>query len=449
MTTEINQPDIDNVKQAAPVIATLLFVDDEPNILSSLRRLFRPLGYRVLTAESGEQGLKILAEECVDLVISDMRMPEMNGAQFLEQVRERSPFTIRILLTGYADIASTIEAINKGQIFRYLAKPWEDNDIILSVRHAIERQQLEREKLRLEALTQKQNDELRELNASLEDKVRARTEELHQAMGLLEQAHDKLKKSFVTSLQVFSNLIELRDPTFAGHSRRVADLARTVAQNMGLSASEVQDVFVAGLLHDVGKIGLSDNLLKRPWSVLTPDEKNVFGKHSMKGEASLMALEPLHEAAKLIRSHHERIDGLGYPDGLIGDKIALGARILAAINDFDAMQIGTFTDKKLTAKEALAFLNANKAKRYDPNVVNVLIEVVTGPKQTIKRRSEVQVVSSQLTPGMVLARDLYNQETIMLLPKGCILDERYIEKIRAFERADGRPLNIFIQLRAE
>lgn len=440
MTTENKQLNANDAEQAVEPSCTLLFVDDEPNILSSLKRLFRPLGYRLLTAESGEQGLAILAGERIDLVISDMRMPQMNGAQFLAQVRERSPDTVRILLTGYADMETTVEAINKGQIYRYVAKPWEDNDIVLGVRHALERQRLEREKRRLEALTRQQNDELKELNATLEDKVRVRTEEL-------EQAYDKLKKSFVTSIRVFSNLIEMRESSFAGHSRRVADLARTVAQKMGLSESEVQDVFVAGLLHDIGKIGLSDKLLSRPSSTLAGQDRIDFAKHSVNGEASLMALEQLHEAAKLIRSHHERFDGLGYPDGLKGPSIPLGARILAAASDYDAAQLGTLDGKRLSPAEALSVLIANKERRYDPAVVDVLAAAVVGPKAPVKRKAEMQIISRELKPGMILARDLYNLETMLLLPKSCVLDERYIEKIREFERANERPLTIFIQLR--
>jgi response regulator RpfG family c-di-GMP phosphodiesterase len=158
--------------------ATLLFVDDEANILSALKRLFRPHGYRIFTAGGGAEGLEIMARESVDLVVSDMRMPEMNGAQFLEQVRLNWPETVRILLTGYAEIGATIDAINKGQIYRYISKPWEDNDIVIAVQHALERKLLQREKQRLELLTKKQNEELRELNESLEDKVKARTEEV-------------------------------------------------------------------------------------------------------------------------------------------------------------------------------------------------------------------------------------------------------------------------------
>ena len=233
--------------------ATLLFVDDEGNILSSLKRLFRPLGYRIFTAEGGAQGLEIMAREAVDLVISDMRMPEMNGAQFLEKVRAGWPDTIRILLTGYAEIGATIDAINKGQIYRYISKPWEDNDITLAVKQALALKLLEREKLRLEALTLSQNEALKDLNATLEDRVKARTEEVRQTMGFLEVANDKLKKSFITSIRVFANLIEMREGKMAGHSRRVADQARVLAQRMGMKEAEVQDVFLAALLHDVGK----------------------------------------------------------------------------------------------------------------------------------------------------------------------------------------------------
>jgi len=155
--------------------ATLLCVDDEANILSALKRLFRPHGYRVLTALSGEQGLKLLGETGVDLVISDMRMPEMDGASFLEQVRQRWPDTMRILLTGYSDISSTIAAVNRGEIYRYISKPWLDDDVVMVVRQAFELKGLALEKARLVELTRKQNLELAKLNAGLEDIVTQRT----------------------------------------------------------------------------------------------------------------------------------------------------------------------------------------------------------------------------------------------------------------------------------
>src|SRR5450830_265110 len=207
---------------SAPSVPTLLCVDDEPNILSALKRLFRGKGWQVLSAEGGQTALALLETQNVDLVISDMRMPEMDGAQFLTQVRARWPDTVRLLLTGHSDINAIIEAINRGEIYRYITKPWDDNDIVLIVRQALERQVLELEKKRLEALTAHQNQELVTLNASLEAKVEARTTELRISNELLQVANERLKASFVTS-------IEMRGGNLAGHSRRVGDLSRKIA----------------------------------------------------------------------------------------------------------------------------------------------------------------------------------------------------------------------------
>jgi len=432
--------------QAAPEAgATLLFVDDEANILSSLKRLFRPLGYRILTAESGAHGLETMAHETVDLVISDMRMPEMNGAQFLERVREEWPDTVRILLTGYAEIGATIEAINKGQIYRYISKPWEDNDITLAVKHALQQKLLEREKQHLEELTRRQNEELKELNANLEERVRARTEEVRQTMGFLEAAHEKLKKSFITSVRVFSNLIEMRHPDRAGHARRVAELARTLAQRMGMGGAEVQDVFIAALLLDIGKIGLPDRLLDKPFAALTVDERAEVVKCPMKGEMALMALDQLHGAARLIRSHRERFDGTGYPDRLSGLSIPLGARILALADDYDTALMGSAFVKPMKPAEAGLFIQDNKGKRYDPAVADTLMSELGKTRfASLDAAAELVLRSDRIRPGMTLSRDLMSRTGEMLLSKEYVLNEQIIEQIRGIERMDGHPLTICV-----
>ncbi|MDR3391915.1 MAG: response regulator [Sulfuriferula sp.] len=428
--------------------ATLLFVDDESNILSALKRLFRPFGYRILIAESGAQGLEIMARETVDLVVSDMRMPEMNGAQFLERVRAGWPDTVRILLTGYAEIGATIDAINKGQIYRYISKPWEDNDITLAVRQALEFKLLEKEKRRLEALTREQNAALKQLNATLEERVKARTEEVRQTMGFLEVAHDRLKKSFVTSIRVFSNLIEMREGGMAGHSRRVADLARALAQRMGMKDSEVQDVFLAALLHDVGKIGLPDRLIEKPFSGLTSEERTEVVKHPAKGEAALMALEQLQGAAKYIRGHHERFDGLGYPDKLTGLAIPMGARILAVANDYDSVQLGTILNKRLTPQEALAYIQAGRGNRYDPSVVDAFLGKMSGQKTEVaEAEPELMLDSAGLRAGMVLSRDLMSQSGSLLLSRDYVLDMLLISQIRNFEQMENQLFSIWVYAR--
>jgi len=428
---------------ASPEIETVLFVDDEVNILSSLKRLFRPCGYRIFTAESGAEGLEILAREPVDLVISDMRMPEMNGAQFLAQVNERWPQTVRILLTGHAEIGATIDAINHGHIYRYITKPWEDNDLVLSVKQALHHKNLERKNQGLEALTSRQNQELKELNASLEQKVKSRTEEVRQTMGFLEIANETLKKSFITSIRVFSSLIDMRHSTLAGHSQRVAELSRQIARQMGMNEAEVQDVFFAALLHDIGKIGLPDYLLEKPYASLTMDERGLVIKHPAKGQAALMALEQLRQAAKLIRSHHEHFDGMGYPDGLAGLEIPLGARIIALANEYDSLQLGTLMSRRLGAAEAEKLIQSGKGKRYDPNVVDAFFSVLVSDSHVQPPVREIALHSGQLKFGMVLSRDLISVHGELLLSKDHMLDNSFIDDIKTFEQLGGK-LTIYV-----
>ena len=419
--------------------ATLLCVDDEPNILSALRRLFRPQGYKVLVAESGKAGLELLKTEHVDLVISDMRMPEMDGSQFLEQVRAQWPETMRILLTGYADVSSIIEAINRGEIYRYITKPWDDNDIALVVRHALERRQLEQETKRLERLTQQQNDELKALNASLEAKVEERT-------IALKVANEQLKGSFITSIKVFSNLIEMRGGNLGGHSRRVADLARKIALQLKLDGKSVQDAFVSGLLCEIGKVGFADDLLAMPISVMTPVQLDEFRKHVVRAEQLLMPLQDLRGAATNIGGQLERFDGNGFPARLSKDDIPIGAQVLAVAADYDNLQIGTMAQRNVTSEEAKILIIQSSGKRYSPCVVDAFIQVMReaeGPKETAA--GVVERASDELEAGMVLACDLMTPSGLLMLSINHVLDDRLIQKIRHFERTGGLKFTLKIR----
>lgn len=416
----------DRADAAAPPTPTVLLVDDESSILSSLRRLFRPDGYRVLTAGSGAEGLAVLERETVDLIISDMRMPEMDGAQFLEQARARWPNSLRILLTGYADISSTINAINRGEILRYIAKPWDDNEIRLVVRDAFERKRLREENARLMELTCQQNAELRLLNAGLEQRVTERTVELNRTMASLEQAHQDLRKAYAASVRIFAGLIEMR-AGIGGHSRRVADLARRIGRRTGLSEPDMQDLIFAALLHDIGKIGLSDRLLEKSFNALDAEERGQVMRHPARGQAVLMEIEQLRDAALLIRHHHECFDGSGYPDGLVGVAVPLAGRILTLANDFDALQLGTLVNRKLSAKEASAFIQANRGKRYDPALVDLLFSIHAESRD---RPREIAIPLNQLEIGMVLARDLHSRDGFLLLAKGFVLTASVVQQLR-------------------
>lgn len=418
----------------------ILCVDDEPSILSSLRRLFRSHGFAVIAAESGQVGLDLLDTEAVDLVISDMRMPHMDGVVFLEHVRQRKPDILRLLLTGYADIASITGAINRGEIYRYIAKPWDDTDIILTVQDALDRSALLQEKKRLEALVSAQNEELKVINASLEVKVQARTAELKQANGALQSANDRLKSNFLTSIKMFTGLIELRDNRLAGHSRRVADTARRLAHAQGLDNKQVQEVFVAGLLHAIGMVGFDDELLQTPVASMTPRQLEVFRRHPARAEQLLMPLAELKTTVEIIAAQMERFDGSGYPRGIPGKHIVLGARILAVASDYDSLQIGLLEQRQLGRQEAQDLIRQRSGQYYDPVVVKAFLEIYRDlaqddlPVCTATTRS---IASRELAAGMVLARDMTSPTGLLLLTAGHVLDDAVIRKITGFEHSIG------------
>ncbi len=479
--------------------AVVLCVDDEPSILSALRRLFRPQGYRVLLAEGGAAGLEMLAAEPVDLVVSDMRMPEMDGVQFLEQVRERWPAVVRIMLTGYADINSTIGAINRGEIHRYIAKPWDDQDILLSVGDGLRRKQLEEDNRRLDQLTQDQNaelgrvniqlevallelqevnqklqsanEQLQEGNEVLEQRVKARTQDLLTANTKLGAANEQLgsaneqlgsanagmakanaqlgaanlqlEENFALSIGIFASLLELRDGGVAGHGHRVANLARRLAEKMKLSGVEVVDIYNAGLLHEVGKIGLPDALFGKPESLMSGAEFEVYKLHPLHAQTALMPLGRLRQSAVIIRSQHERIDGRGYPDGLSGFEVSIGAQIVSVSSMYEALVAGRLAEKEYSTEEAAQAIRLTAATRYDPEVIEafelLLVELAA------EALADIEVLSALLKPGMVLARAVLSPHGSVLLPVGYSFTTPVIKQVLEVEQRNNMQFVFFIK----
>lgn len=428
---------------------TLLFVDDEPNILSSLKRLFHSQGYRILTAPGGREGLAVMEEETVDLVVSDMRMPEMDGAAFLEQAARHRPDMIRILLTGYADLTSTIAAVNQGRIYRYISKPWEDNDLLLTVKRALEQRCLEKERQRLEALTREQNAQLKALNAGLEDKVAARTSELQQTVSFLELAQQSLNESYCATVEVFSNLVEMREHHGRGWNRRIARQVAQLAELSGMDSEEAQNLYYAALLRSIGKISLSDQLVQKSFSTMSDSEHRAFVQHPVVGAGVLIALEPLQGAADLIHHQHENFDGSGFPHGLKGEAIPLGARILKVAGDYHDLQHGLLLSTHLEPDQARDYLLEQRAKRYDPRVVAFFQTVLGRLAEAQDNVAERSVKSNGLQSGMVLSRDLMLNDEILLLSRGHHLSEAIIGRIYHMEESIDRDLEIYVLVDGE
>jgi response regulator RpfG family c-di-GMP phosphodiesterase len=441
----------------------------------------------------------MLAAEPVDLVVSDMRMPEMDGVQFLERVRERWPGVIRIMLTGYADIHSTVGAINRGEIHRYISKPWDDQDILLSVGDGLRRKQLEEDNRRLDQLTQDQNaelgrvniqlevamlelqevnkklqsanEQLQEGNEVLEQRVKARTQDLLTANTQLGAANEQLgsaneqlgsanagmakanaqlgaanlqlEENFALSIGVFASLLELRDGGVAGHGHRVATLARRLAEKMKLSGVEVVDIYNAGLLHEVGKIGLPDELFGKPESLMSGAEFEVYKLHPLHAQTALMPLGRLRQSAIIIRSQHERIDGRGYPDGLSGFEVSLGAQIVSVTSMYESLIAGRLAEKEYSTEEAAQAIRVAAATRYDSEVIEafelLLVELAA------EALADIEVLSALLKPGMVLARAVLSPYGSVLLPVGYSFTTPVIKQVLGIEQRNSMQFVFFIK----
>jgi response regulator RpfG family c-di-GMP phosphodiesterase len=244
-------------------------------------------------------------------------------------------------------------------------------------------------------------------------------------------------------------LIELRSGTggsrLAGHGRRVADMARSLAHRMGMSDGEVQNIMLAGLLHDIGKLALSDELLGKAFNTLTPDQRAQVMKHPVVGQNILIAIERFKETAVLVRHHHECFDGSGYPDGLTGVAIPKGCRILSVVNDYDALQIGTLVQRPLRPEEALVFLADNRAKRYDPTVVDAFIKLISETNKGGNGPIELPMRTMHLKPGMALSRDLQHRDGYLLLAKGAALTADIIGQLVRLEQSEQQTLTLYIR----
>ncbi|WP_106477939.1 HD domain-containing phosphohydrolase [Phytohalomonas tamaricis] len=426
---------------------TLLLVDDEENILNSLRRVLRNEPYTVLTASSGDQALSLMEAQHIDLVISDARMPSMDGATLLAKIQQRWPECLRILLTGYADISTTIRAINDGQIYRYLSKPWDDDDLRLIIRQALAYQFSEQERQRLERLTLSQNLQLQELNADLENRVKARTAELQQVADMLDLAYSELRRSYATATEVFSSLLNQRLPPERQTNSRVVALVKAFAQRHQLNEALGRDLAMAAALYNLGKLTWKDHLFNSPADFLYKEERELYRRYPEVGEGLLMTLEPLQEAATLIRHHQERWNGSGFPDQLKENDIPYGARLLRLAVDFVELQQGMVLERKLGHDEALQLIQKYAGKLYDPQLCEQFVNLCTelALDTTLTDDTVFMLDTSHLKSGMILVRDLHAKNGTLLLSVGKELDARLIEKLINFEEAEGAKYTLYVR----
>jgi putative two-component system response regulator len=331
----------------------LLLVDDEPFVLSALTRLLRRDGYEVITADAPSRGLAVLQEQPIGVIISDYRMPEIDGVQLLRRAREVAPHAIRIILSGYAETHAILSAVNDGGIHKYLTKPWNDEQIRLEIKSAFELYQLAATNRELQERLSCQNEELRTLAKSL----------------AVEQAQQR--EIFRTAIEMLASIPKLNSPKEVRHSDRVQVLCRSIGERLGWDGGRLTQLDLAARLHDVGNLAVDTRILLKN-GPLDSEETRMVQQHSVVPGQLLCGLPGMETVVQILRSHHENFDGSGYPDGLSGDAIPELSRLLRLAHTYEALCSHRPYRGPLTPDQAILEIEREAGRAFDPILIEPL-----------------------------------------------------------------------------
>jgi len=340
-------------------VVTVLVVDDEEPIRNALRKFLKQQQFEVYTAGSADEALQQLRLHKIALMLSDIRMPGTSGVDLVPHALEIEPDLAILMLTAVNDATSAALCMQRGAM-DYLTKPIELVDLGRAVQRAVKRREMQLES--------------RHLNQWLKEEVTTRTAELHR------QQH-RMERISTATLEALVNALEAKDPYLRGHSARVADLSANVATEMGLNEEDVERVRMAGRLHDLGKIGTRDAVVSKE-GPLTPEEFEHVKQHVIIGAQILAPLVHLGDVVSMVKSHHERVDGTGYPDGLSGGDIPIGGRIIAAAEIYDALTTSRPYQEKMTPEQAVERMADLSGTVLDTQVYEALVRIV-GRRQTL------------------------------------------------------------------
>jgi putative nucleotidyltransferase with HDIG domain len=360
----------------------VLFVDDEINILKAIQRLLRYEPMRVLTATDPAGALEIMRKTPAQVVVTDQRMPTMSGVDFLSAVRDQHGDVIRMMLTGYTEMNIAVEAINKGEIYRLITKPWNDDELRATLRQAFDHYDLKSEIKRLNTVSREQNFKLQDMNRNLEVKVRERTKQL----ALKNQ---ELSTAYIQTIRALAEAIDAKDHYTRGHSERVAVYASRIARQMNMRKEVIERVYFSGLLHDVGKIGIPDAIIAKP-SRLNQEEYLEIKKHPEIGAKILEPVEFLRHIVPCVRHHHEWFDGSssGYPLQLAGDQIPQPSRIILVADTVEAMTSDRPYRKALPLEAVVRELHKYSGSQFDPACVDACLKLLEDEGETFIERDQ-------------------------------------------------------------
>lgn len=415
---------------------SVLLVDDEARILSSLHRLLHET-YHVEQTESPEHALELLAKEEFALVITDQRMPDMEGTELCALASKIAPDTKRVILTGYSDMKAAMDAINRGSVYRFMLKPWRDDEMTALVDEAVKHYNLAEENRRLNALTKRQNLELQELNKRLEGFNGKLQEKVFERTREISELSEKVTRYFRGSIDLLSRLSAMHSQVLGNHGRRVAELAVRIGQQQSLGDKDLSELEIAATLHDIGKIGMDPRIVSSSGEQ-TERERAVLRTHPVEGAGLIARIPGLNDVGRLVRHHHEAYNGEGFPDRLRGDAIPVGSRIIAVADAFDNFLNMRSRYTETEAKAAIKHLEQRSGSQFDPAIVEVLASLLMSDRIDIPESHEVEISLRELRTGMVLSRDLVTAQGTTLINKGTMLSASRLPEL--FKRASADPI---------
>lgn len=412
---------------------SILVVDDEEIILLALSETLEQTGeYSVVKAGTPREALEHLKTKPFFAIISDQMMPEMTGLELLKEASSLQPNISTVLITGVLNLKTVIDAINEGEIFRFIAKPWVREELLATVKNAFQRHEL---------LTK--NSELLEETQTLNSRLKAKTDELEQNLSFIQQqkdelheAHESLKHSFGQSLELCQKIIGTYNPLLGKETQVVVRLCKEMSDVARLSAKDKQILEASAWLHKIGLLGVSRHIIskaRRTPQKLTENERLLMRNHPITGQTMISFVDELIDASLLVRAQYERWDGKGYPDGSLGENIPWTARLLAiAVHYVESNRPSTESVNEICKLSGAAFC---------PEAVRIFTKA-TEMVQLPKRVREV--LFGELRSGMTLAQGIHSPSGLLLLPEDSMLNQKNLQKIVKHNEVDPIEERLFI-----
>lgn len=381
-------------------------------------------GYQVVTAPDAAKALELLPQRSYAAILSDNHMPGMRGLDFLARAREIQPHATRILITGVVDLDTVLDSINRGELYRFIIKPWVREELLATLRNAVHRFELVSQNEALLAETRELNQALSRSNGELEQQLRRELEQNRE----LERLNRELAGNLQRSVELCVKTVQTYYPSLGSRARSVLQVCRGMAESLRLSDAERATLEIAAQLHDIGLIGVSRELIKK-WQrtpdVLDEAERALVEQHPILGQELVGFMDSLAPVGKVIRAHHERFDGRGYPDRLAATDIPWLARVLAVAV--------AWVDADARGEEPSITVRKMSGTVLDPEAVRTLLRKGTGD---LIPRGQREVLLHELRPGMILARGVYTSNGLMLFPEGQALSTVYIDKLLNHHRVN-------------